>query len=164
MSDRICLMNGGRIEQLGTPEDLYFRPRSWFAADFLGESNFLKVRVESTDGGSATVSVAGQPAARLIVPAAGHSAGGQASLMIRPESLRVSREAPRSGNFLRARLLESIFVGGITRRYVALDGGGSLFALELTAPESDPMDGGDQVFVSWDSNRGVLLSASETKP
>src|SRR3569832_1475051 len=39
MSDRICLMNGGRIEQLGSPSDLYFRPRSLFTADFLGESN-----------------------------------------------------------------------------------------------------------------------------
>ena len=42
MSDRICLMNNGRIEQLGTPQDLYFRPRSVFVAEFLGESNILE--------------------------------------------------------------------------------------------------------------------------
>src|SRR3954466_5761357 len=45
MSDRICLMNGGRIEQLGMPSDLYFRPRSVFVADFLGESNLLSATV-----------------------------------------------------------------------------------------------------------------------
>ncbi|MGH7684868.1 MAG: ABC transporter ATP-binding protein, partial [Vulcanimicrobiaceae bacterium] len=43
MSDRICLMRDGRIEQLGTPHELYHQPRSHFAADFLGESNFLPV-------------------------------------------------------------------------------------------------------------------------
>ena len=45
MSDRICLMNDGRIEQLGSPDDLYFRPRTLFVADFLGESNLLPARV-----------------------------------------------------------------------------------------------------------------------
>ena len=46
MSDRICLMNDGRIEQLGSPAELYFRPRTLFVADFLGESNLLPARVE----------------------------------------------------------------------------------------------------------------------
>src|SRR5665213_2550370 len=45
MSDRICLMNNGRIEQIGTPQDLYFRPRTIFVADFLGESNILDATV-----------------------------------------------------------------------------------------------------------------------
>src|ERR1700720_2867371 len=50
MSDRICLMNAGAIEQLGTPQDLYFRPRSVFVADFLGESNLLSATVRGVDG------------------------------------------------------------------------------------------------------------------
>ena len=45
MSDRICLMNEGRIEQIGSPADLYFQPNSIFAADFLGESNLFAGKV-----------------------------------------------------------------------------------------------------------------------
>ncbi|MBB1652067.1 ABC transporter ATP-binding protein, partial [Delftia sp. UME58] len=60
MSDRICLMNGGAIEQLGTPADLYFRPRTLFVADFLGESNLLQGEVASVDGDILTVKLACQ--------------------------------------------------------------------------------------------------------
>src|SRR5258706_2664036 len=58
MSDRICLMNHGRIDQLGTPSDLYFRPRSMFVADFLGESNLLEGTVERADGAEVDVKLA----------------------------------------------------------------------------------------------------------
>ncbi len=47
LSDRICLMNRARIEQVDTPQDLYFHPRSLFAADFLGDSNILAGRLAS---------------------------------------------------------------------------------------------------------------------
>ena len=62
MSDRICLMNDGRIEQIGTPQDLYFRPRTLFAADFLGESNLLAGVVERVDGDEVDVTRPGRPA------------------------------------------------------------------------------------------------------
>ena len=55
MSDRICLMNEGEIEQVGAPSDLYFRPRSVFAADFLGESNLLDAVVTAAGDGAAEV-------------------------------------------------------------------------------------------------------------
>ena len=55
MSDRIALMNRGRIAQLGTAEDLYERPVSHFVANFIGESNLLEGRVESADGGAVFV-------------------------------------------------------------------------------------------------------------
>ena len=50
MSDRICLMNGGQIEQLGTPDELYFHPRTLFVADFIGESNLLSGVVTAVTG------------------------------------------------------------------------------------------------------------------
>jgi len=162
MSDRVCLMNGGRIEQLGTPAELYFRPCSFFAADFLGESNFLPVTVESIAGGEASLSVAGRPD-RLLAPAGTPAAGMKASLMIRPESLKVGRGAPQSGNVLAGTLAETIFVGGTTRRYVALDGLDTVFALELTRPGAARIERGETVFVSWESDRSVLLPGSEPR-
>src|SRR3569832_656521 len=70
MSDRICLMNGGRIEQLGTPSDLYFRPRTLFVADFIGESNLLGGQVTSANGAQVEVTL-GDGATR--VQATAHS-------------------------------------------------------------------------------------------
>ena len=62
MSDRICLMNAGAIEQIGTPEDLYFRPRSIFVADFLGESNLLSATVRDIDAQGLDILLADQSA------------------------------------------------------------------------------------------------------
>src|SRR5262249_3185861 len=55
MSDRVCLLNAGRIEQIGTPEQLYFRPETAYVANFLGESNILDGEIVSTDATFASV-------------------------------------------------------------------------------------------------------------
>ncbi len=66
MSDRICLMNEGQINQLGTPDELYFYPESVFAADFLGESNLLDVRVVGVDDGVVHLKGPGDAALRAV--------------------------------------------------------------------------------------------------
>src|SRR5260370_2029368 len=86
MSDRIALMNRGRIAQLGTAEDLYERPASHFVANFIGESNLLEGRVESADGGAVFVHGGGvrlpvSPGPRAFRPAE------SCTLMLRPEKL-----------------------------------------------------------------------------
>lgn len=93
ISDRIVVMNAGQIEQVGSPEDLYRRPASRFVADFLGQSNFVDVKILALDGDSAEIVLNGY---QLQVPNP-HGIGiGTATVLIRPESVRV--EAP--GNHL----------------------------------------------------------------
>ncbi|WP_332690519.1 ABC transporter ATP-binding protein [Bosea sp. (in: a-proteobacteria)] len=159
MSDRVCLMNGGRIEQLGAPQELYFRPRSHFAADFLGESNFIEATVARRSGEALELACAGQE--RLVRAQAGASeaAGAKVRLMIRPESLSVTLQAPATGNALSGTLLETLFVGGTTRQYIALDGLGTVFCLELTAPAGRQLKPGEKVFAGWAEERGVVLAA-----
>jgi putative spermidine/putrescine transport system ATP-binding protein len=90
LSDRIAVMNEGRIVQVGAPEDLYAQPSNRFVAEFLGESNFLSGTVETVDEQRVAVRlpggelVAGVPAAKLAV-------GARADVMVRPESLSVAR-------------------------------------------------------------------------
>ncbi|MFO1288843.1 MAG: ABC transporter ATP-binding protein [Rubrivivax sp.] len=90
VSDRIVVMNQGRVVQVGSAEDLYLRPASAFVARFIGRINALEARVESVAGGTAEVSVLGR---RIGVPIgsapAGLAAGQEVQLMIRPEALRV---------------------------------------------------------------------------
>lgn len=83
ISDKIIIMSKGKVEQVGTPREVYYHPTSKFVADFIGEANFLDARVESTDGERALISVGGQ---KLTVSNyAGKRPGEMASLVIRPE-------------------------------------------------------------------------------
>src|SRR6516165_4282366 len=81
LADRICLVNEGRIEQLGTPEDVYERPRNAFVADFIGISNVMHGRIESSDSirtGDGVLPLPGGCAART---------GDNGALVVRPEKV-----------------------------------------------------------------------------
>ena len=130
MATRIAVMNDGRIEQVGAPSEIYYRPRSRFVADFIGESNFLK-----GPGGSANGSV----------------------LMVRPESIHISTE-PRDG--LRGRILQTSFLGNQTRVAVACEGVelpvlASLFGREQVGERDLEPD--QEVTLWWEPDDAVLL-------
>lgn len=94
MADTVAVMNGGRVEQLGAPADLYENPRTTFVANFLGTSNLIEGEVVST-GTEVVVSAGGGklrlPGSRCQAPATG---GGRLLLGIRPE--KISSHAPRT--------------------------------------------------------------------
>src|SRR5205807_2537878 len=116
MSDRICLMNGGTIEQLGTPRDLYFAPRTLFVADFIGESNLLRGRVSAVDGAGVEVTL-GDGA--TLVTATAHVrviSGDAVRVMVRPQNIA---PVANGGNTLRGRVVESMITGSLTKLYVA---------------------------------------------
>jgi ABC-type Fe3+/spermidine/putrescine transport system ATPase subunit len=87
MSDNIALINGGKVEQLASPLELYDRPRTAFAATFLGNSNLLKGELKD-DGAGCSVFISG--AFRLAVP--GAAAQAEATLLLRPEHLEILEE------------------------------------------------------------------------
>src|SRR5262249_53156397 len=96
LSDHMGVMHRGRLEQLGTPEDLYERPRSRFVADFIGESNFLPGQVV---GGAADGVAFETPRGTKLHAAAGPGAAlGAAVLFIRPEKIALAREAGDQGD------------------------------------------------------------------
>src|SRR5438445_708396 len=108
MSDRICLMNAGAIEQIGTPEDLYFRPRSIFVADFLGESNLLSATVRDIDAQGLDILLADQSApSRAVGNGSNFAAGEQIKIMVRPQNLHVEDAvAGAGGGRLTGRLVD----------------------------------------------------------
>jgi putative spermidine/putrescine transport system ATP-binding protein len=87
LADRVVLLNRGRIQQVGTPEDLYTRPASAYVADFMGYRNLLELPVVSQEGRRIIVGRAGL---RLVGVAQDDSVGGQAVVAIRPEDFRVA--------------------------------------------------------------------------
>jgi putative spermidine/putrescine transport system ATP-binding protein len=159
LSDRVCLMNHGRVEQVGTPQQLYFQPMTLFAADFLGESNLLPVEVVGEAG----------PALRLRCPTLGNvevlaaarrDVPKPAHVMIRPERLSLTRNGQASDNEVGAVVEEVIFTGGVTKYFLAADGGAQLFLTAPTGHDEQEAMPGDRVTVGWAARSAVLLPAA----
>jgi spermidine/putrescine ABC transporter ATP-binding subunit len=108
MSDRIVLMNGGHIEQIGTPEEIYDHPVTRFAAEFIGEASLLQGRVVAVDGREVLVE-AGELRARALAMHAGLANGSPAVLMTRPEWIELSPRA--NGEDTAMRVVKRVFQG-----------------------------------------------------
>jgi spermidine/putrescine transport system ATP-binding protein len=126
MSDRIAVMNEGRILQLGTPGDIYERPRTRFVADFIGQTNFLDVDVVGTDGATTEVDLPGSGTLRARMPD-GIQPQGRMTLAVRPEKISLLADLPGSEipgwDRLTGRLEEVIYVGTYTQYLLRLPGG-----------------------------------------
>ena len=121
MSDRICLMNNGRIVQLARPDELYFSPANHFAATFLGEANIL----EATPAAEPATATAAGATIRLADP---HKAtGARLSLLIRPECFVLER-SERHVNSLTGKLVDVTMLGPLTRLDVVCPDGTAVIA------------------------------------
>ncbi len=158
MSDRICLMNNGRIEQLDTPSQLYFRPKTVFAADFLGDSNFIDGMVRKSSGGNTEIEP--DAAKQMTLCGIGESlpAASRVRMMVRPERLALADEVPQGWNALPVTVKQSIFVGGFTRHYVVAPNGLELVSLELTAGPGSERPAGQETKAIWPADSAVVLA------
>jgi spermidine/putrescine transport system ATP-binding protein len=136
MSDRVAVMNRGRIEQLGTPHEIYRSPQTVFAADFIGQSNLLQATVERTAGPSVRVR-AGAGLDLLATPGPFGNASGPMLVSIRPERITVSPDPIGPPNSFPARIEERIFLGpSDLLRIVTVDGTRLLALVASEAAES----------------------------
>jgi len=87
MSDRIVVMNAGRIDQIGSPQTIYRMPSNRFVADFIGHANFHETKIESIDNGVAVVNVFNRP--NRVHTTIDFKAGESVTAMLRPESLEL---------------------------------------------------------------------------
>lgn len=129
MSDRIAVFHEGRIDQIGTPRDLYETPKTKFVADFIGDTNFITGRIEAVDGSVAKVcGLFGQMAMKI-------DRGAAAVLAIRPERLKVliGEAAGEGENMLTGTVKEMIYLGQSRKAIVTLDSGTEVAMLEQVA-------------------------------
>ena len=113
MSDRIAVLNHGRIQQLASPQDLYERPENAFVAQFIGESNRLVGTVREVNGHTCMVEVEGGSVHALAVNVDG--AGSRSALSLRPERVLVDPAPGSCPNLFEARVEELIYHGDHTR-------------------------------------------------
>jgi spermidine/putrescine transport system ATP-binding protein len=120
MSDRIAVMNRGRVEQAGTPNAVYEEPETLFVADFLGVSNLIGAEAAGSDGGACTLRV-GERTLRAERGETG--ARGAVKAMIRPERVRVEPQGADGANRLPGMVEHSVFVGSFRELHVRIVGG-----------------------------------------
>ena len=160
MSDRIAVFNKGRIEQIGTPEELYERPTTRFVADFLGETNFLSGRVVASEKLSCRVNISDQIFdAQTPAPV---TPGAQVVVAIRPERLKL-RPAAVGGAGLSGTLVDIVYLGNARRSVVRLAEGRDCFVLQH-ATEADALSlaPGQRLQLSWDSHHATVFPDYDT--
>ncbi|XVV37450.1 ABC transporter ATP-binding protein [Streptomyces sp. CA-100214] len=123
MADQVAVMNGGRVEQLGAPADLYENPQTTFVANFLGTSNLIAAEVDTRSGDDIVVRAAGGklllPGSRCAVPA---QAGGKVLVGVRPEKVGLTHadeagSIPEGRNRITGKISNSSFIG-VSTQYV----------------------------------------------
>ena len=149
MSDRIAVMNQGKIEQIGTPTALYDKPTTRFVASFIGESNFLDGRILETDRDVCRVDVPGVGVVRA--PArAGLAPHAEVAVTVRPEKIVFADSTtPGSTNVVDARVEDVIFVGEMHRYEVCLRGEQRLVLKRQNRAGVPQYTCGDAVRVAW---------------
>jgi iron(III) transport system ATP-binding protein len=138
IADRIAILDQGHLLQVGSPQEVYVRPKSRFIAQFIGETTFIEGRVKGLRGNLAEVeTVAG------VWSAAGPEkveAGAKIWLSVRPEAVQLHTDRPAGVNVFKAQLHGTIYLGEVAQHLVDLGGNLSLKALE-TSPKLVARDG-----------------------
>jgi putative spermidine/putrescine transport system ATP-binding protein len=157
MSDRIAVMNRGRIEQVGTPTELYDEPVSRFVASFIGETNFLAGRV-SADGPVAAIEIPGVGVLRGR--GNGNLPGAPAELAVRPEKIVFADEiGDGPANVVEGTIGSAVFVGDAWRYEATLAGGQTLVLRRQHRAGVAHRQPGAPVRLAWSVDDGRLVAA-----
>ena len=150
VSSRIVVMRDGKVEQIGTPEEIYEHPETLFVAGFIGQSNLIHGIVEScTEEGQLTLNAGG-----LLLPARTSASyrpacGDKAVICLRPQRVRYGSE-PQHGMSLKGTILSKTYTGGLQNTRIALSDTLSINAVSQSS-EMDAFPVGSEVFVGWSS-------------
>jgi spermidine/putrescine transport system ATP-binding protein len=158
MSDRIAVMRGGRLEQVGAPDEIYNAPETAFVASFIGSANLIPVRVEEAGDEHATLLL---PGGRLgHVPTDGRSfrAGEPALLMLRPERVELGAREPKPDRIgLPVTCVELVFQGPVLRCALRDAEGGEQVAYVDAARQDPALRPGAELWLGWDPASTRLL-------
>jgi spermidine/putrescine transport system ATP-binding protein len=163
MADTIAVMNAGRIEQMGSPDELYENPRTTFVANFLGQSNLIDGRIKNRSGDVVTVDMHGVD---VSVPAArAHADGERGWVGIRPEKVLIGEEGEAldaPGNTIPGGVVSDVsFVGVSTQYLVRMPWGQEMQVFEQNTGRRRIFRTGDRVELSWRPEYAFLLDSEQ---
>lgn len=156
MSDRVAVIDHGRIEQVGPPQEIYDRPVNRFVADFIGESNFLEVRVVERRADRVLLHTPGGLSVWTRADAE-TPVGAQVLLAIRPERIAVGAGAEPRDNDFAGVIEEVIYVGDTTRYRVRVPGLGEPLTVKVQSLPGESLKRDDPVRIGWSADAGRLV-------
>jgi spermidine/putrescine transport system ATP-binding protein len=160
MSDRIAVMDGGRIVQVAPPRTLYEEPATAFVAGFIGTSNTVALRVDDVDAGTCTMRLG--DGERIVAPAAGSDrAGDVKQVTIRPERISLSPiDGTAPCSLVAATVRDVVYLGASVELIVVLPTGEQL-TVRSSDVDEDVRRPGDQVTLHWQRRHSYVLGSSE---
>jgi spermidine/putrescine transport system ATP-binding protein len=154
MSDRIAVMNEGKVQQVADPPTLYEHPNNRFVADFIGQTNVFSGTVEAVDGSRVTLSV---PSGQKVEASTGEAevgVGQAAHATVRPEKVRFGGEGD---NVMTVRIHQIVYLGVSTQYIADLPGGEKLVLYQQNTTEENHPQIGEEARVSWDARNCLIL-------
>ena len=156
LSDRIAVMNAGRIVQVGESSEVYERPRTRFISSFLGQSNFFTGRLLAAADSIARVKV--RDGLELQGSLGEDTPTGPAvTLAVRPEKVRLSTEPSRLPNAVAARVVHRVYMGTSTTYLLQPEAGERITAFCQNERRKPQFDIGDQVYAAWETESCFLV-------
>jgi len=160
MSDRIAVMNGGLVEQIGSPREIYEHPATAFVADFIGSLNALDLTVEELVGGYALMRLGED--GRIVVPVGSATRPGDVlRIAVRPEHVQIAPAngtTAEDGSRLQGTLADAIYLGMYTQFHVET-GAGRVICHRLADESLTPLARGSRVEVSWGAAHASILAS-----
>ncbi|GGP61956.1 ABC transporter ATP-binding protein [Streptomyces melanogenes] len=167
MADTVAVMNGGRVEQLGAPADLYENPRTTFVANFLGTSNLIEAEVVEKSGEDLVVTAGG---AKLKLPggrcSAPDTSGGKILVGVRPEKISLAHKDDEGSiaagrNRVPGRIVDSSFIGVSTQYVIDSPAGQGLSVYEQNIERDTRLVPGAEVVLHWNPAHTFGLDAAQ---
>jgi iron(III) transport system ATP-binding protein len=153
LSDRIAVIHGGRLQQLGTPQEVYARPASRVVADFMGLINLVPATVVAKEAGRGRLQTAAGWTATADVPTTVQP-GQRVEIAVRPENIRLGPPADAAQEQLPATVTECAFLGSIMEYHVTLKDGA---VLRVQAHPRERFAVGDKVAVQIDQSQAIVF-------
>jgi spermidine/putrescine transport system ATP-binding protein len=165
MSDRIAVMSEGRVEQVGTPEEIYHSPATVFVASFIGTANLLPATIESVCADRAVALLAGERRAEVPTAMTQFAAGDAAMVMVRPERIKLFLdEPPGRANALPVTLVDTIFQGPVLRCLLRDANDTELIANIDEDARPPGLRRGHRLWAAWDPAAARLLPPRHLTP
>ena len=157
MSDRIAVMSDGRVEQIGTPQEIYNSPSSLFVAGFIGSANLLPGVMVGNDGDDAVVDLVAGHTVRVRTNVE-QAAGTRVSVMLRPERLTATEAGRDDGRSIEGTVADVVFQGATARIVVHLKDDSEVIASVVTGTDLPFLHPGSTVHLTWQPGNAFLLS------
>ncbi|MFF5209901.1 ABC transporter ATP-binding protein [Streptosporangium sp. NPDC000396] len=159
MSDRIAVMNDGRVEQLASPREIYERPTTAFVAGFIGTSNLLSGTVDQIATGSAVLKLGEE--GRVLVAGDGYQVADPIAVTVRPEKITISTEEPTGDvSAVRGTVSEVVYLGLYNSYAVSLPDGAEVTVFQQNALDStSTAERGDAVWLSWQPQHSYAIGS-----